>query len=254
MKRTLLILGGLFTFVAIGWTIFTLLTLMGQRTQQWHLRYSSATSVDVGFCAGHVDVMPSAGDQIRVDYKVRWAFGHPRLSAERSGDTQTIKVHCPYAPAGDFSGSMHVALPRGTNVRVRSSGGGVTVTNIDGDLDIASSGGGVHVENAMGNVKLGSSDGGVTATGLQSSTVQAHSSGGGVRLTFVQVPDQVNAGSSDGSVRVTVPGNVAYKVDANSSDGSTHIDVPTDPSSPHTISAHSSGGSVRVTSLPSGGS
>ena len=105
----------------------------------------------------------------------------------------------------------------------------------------------MRVEGAVGDLRLRSSGGGITAIGLQSSTADADSSGGGVRLEFVDAPQSVRATSSGGGVTVVIPDtNVSYNVDASSSGGGVSRDVRSDPDSTRTISVHSSGGGVTV--------
>jgi hypothetical protein len=82
---------------------------------------------------------------------------------------------------------------------------------------------------------------------LTSSAVQAESSGGGVHLSFVQPPTNVDVTSSGGSVTVDLPDTGDfYRVDASASGGSVRNGVRTDPSSARVIHATSSGGGVRV--------
>ncbi len=66
-------------------------------------------------------------------------------------------------------------------------------------------------------------------------------------LSFLVDPDTVNAHTSDGSLRITVPrDDTAYQVVAATSDGSRTVDVNTNATSPRTISARTSDGPVSV--------
>ncbi len=98
-------------------------------------------------------------------------------------------------------------------------------------------------QNLYGNRSAGS----VGATELRSPAVDAKTSAGSVRVSFLVAPESVRARSDAGSVTVNVPEDATtYHVEADTSAGSTRVRVRTDPTSPRSISASSSAGSVTV--------
>jgi hypothetical protein len=192
----------------------------------------------------------------------------PTVSERVVGGVLLIDVTCPWFLSINCGAGYSLQVPSGISLELSTSGGDVRVEAVDGQLDIDSSGGGITVIDASGRlsaessggrisivnpsgpVTASSSGGDVSVLDARSTVVDASSSGGGVRVEFVTVPDDVRADSSGGGVRVVVPGGVAYAVDADSSGGSTTVDVATDSASPHRIRADSSGGNVRVTNSP----
>lgn len=149
--------------------------------------------------------------------------------------------------------SLTILVPREMSCNVSSSGGGVTVSGVDGTHNFTSSGGGVQLDNVSGTTKARSSGGGVKATNqngdiqLSSSgggvtvneaygNVNAHSSGGGV--TLKNIHGDVEAGSSGGGVNIT--GEVGA-VDARSSGGGVHVDIS---NLSKKLSLQSSGGGI----------
>jgi hypothetical protein len=102
------------------------------------------------------------------------------------------------------------------NVEARSSGGGVEVLDVVGDVVAASSGGGVDVERVKGGAKIDSSGGSVSARSI-SGDIDAGSSGGGVRIA--EAGGAVVASSSGGSV------SVAFAA-GNDKGGDIHSSVP----------------------------
>jgi hypothetical protein len=130
-----------------------------------------------------------------------------------------------------------IIVPREMSCNVSSSGGGLSISGVEGTHDFSSSGGSVILENTAGttrakssggkvkatnhrgDIHLTSSGGGVTLDEAQGS-VYAHSSGGGVHLTDIH--GEVEAGSSGGGVRVS--GECAY-VKAKSSGGSVRVNI-----------------------------
>jgi len=130
-----------------------------------------------------------------------------------------------------------IIVPREMSCNVSSSGGGLTISGVEGTHNFKSSGGSVYMENTTGTTKAKSSGGKVEATNhngdihLTASgggvtldeahgSVYAHSSGGGVHLKNIQ--GEVDAGSSGGGVSVS--GECGY-VKAKSSGGSVHVNI-----------------------------
>jgi putative adhesin len=125
------------------------------------------------------------------------------------------------------------------NARVRSSGGGLRIADIVGDLDAGSSGGGVEVKQVRGNVRVSSSGGGVDVIEV-TGDVAAESSGGGVDVA--EVSGNVDASSSGGGVHVN---GVGGRVTADSSGGSVSAVLTEGNAAGGSLS--SSGGGVSVT-------
>jgi hypothetical protein len=87
----------------------------------------------------------------------------------------------------------------------------------------------------------------VTVLDGRSTTVDASSSGGGVRVELVVAPEEVDVEASGGGVTVVFPRTEdSYAVDAGASGGSTQVEVRTDPLADRRIRARSSGGGVTV--------
>ncbi len=151
---------------------------------------------------------------------------------------------------------FEIQVPRQARVDLRSSGGGIRVTNLDGAVklrssgggvrafdvngavDASSSGGGVEVRRVRGDVKVGSSGGGVTVEQVVGN-VAADSSGGGVDVTSVS--GDVAAESSGGGVHLE---DIGGRIDAESSGGPVSAVLAAEHSAGGRLS--SSGGGVRV--------
>jgi hypothetical protein len=138
---------------------------------------------------------------------------------------------------GGFRGwvKVDVTLPRQVQADVRSSGGGIQISNLQGAVKASSSGGGVNVAEIDGNVVLASSGGGVRAEAIRGS-VQAGSSGGGVEVKAIGGAAKLE--SSGGGI---VAQGVAGDVDASSSGGGVTVEEARG-----RVEAGSSGGAVRV--------
>lgn len=180
-------------------------------------------TLDLRTDAGSIDVVGDApADTVRITRRRSWTGAEPVVTDQWAGTTLTTRVAC------DSCGvSFEVHVPPSVATRLAAGAGNVTVTGLTGDAD------------------LSSSSGTVTARDLTAATVSAQSRSGGVALDLAGVPQQVRASTAAGSVTVAVPAG-SYRVDATTSAGRTAVSVPQDPSSPRTIDARSSAGSVTV--------
>jgi hypothetical protein len=247
VRRAWLAGGSVFTVAALGYGVFTGVGAIAHRTEQSHAVVTEAVRAMDVTGAGSVHVVGTSGDTISIDARISEGLFSPSHDEKVEDGTLVVRSSCP--PFNSFFCSVDYTIhaPANLPLVVRSSGGSITVDNVDGDLDLSSSGGGVHVTGGRGSQHLSSSGGGVSAIGTSAATVNASSSGGRVHLAFQQPPSNVNAGSSGGGVRIDLPDTPdAYNVKASSSGGGVHTPVRTDPSSSRIIKAHSSGGGVTV--------
>jgi len=123
-------------------------------------------------------------------------------------------------------------------VKARTSGGSVKLGKISADVDAHTSGGNVTLDGAKGEVKLGTSGGNITVgrvdgpASLSTSggsikidsvvgALKAHTSGGNIRAGVTgPLKDDCVLDTSGGSVRVTVDRAAAFRLDASTSGGS----------------------------------
>ncbi len=211
--------------------------------------------------AGLIHLLIDAGDEvvaggddttISIDGTLSRGLRSPSHSERLNGDKLVVHASCA-STFNTFCGlDYRIRVPEGVSVRARVSDGSVTVTNVHGDLDISSSDGSVRFDgggagSVNGILRLHSTDGSVTASNLTSTSVDASTADGSIRLGFTAAPQAVSARSSDGSVIVEVPNDAqTYRVQASSSDGSAHTSIRVDPSSSRVIAARSSDGNVTI--------
>lgn len=144
------------------------------------------------------------------------------------------------------SANLHfeVTVPNNTRVSVKTGGGSVKVSGLDGEQDLATSGGSIDASNIHGNVVARTSGGGISMNSVEGS-LDARTSGGSIRIDGLT--GHVSAHTSGGGIRATLsPGN-GQGGDISTSGGS--IDVNLDPSVNLNLEASTSGGSVS-TDLP----
>lgn len=248
VRTTWLAAGSILAVATLGWGSGQAVSLLAHQRQHLHTVVTAAlTSVYVSSGSGKVHIVGGADAAVVIDATVSKGLFSPSERQTLQGSRLVVTSSCPPI-LNTFCGVDYtIHIPSDLSVKVRSSGGAISLTGVNGDLDLSSSGGGITVHGGHGNMVLGSSGGTIRAEAITSPAVRARSSGGGVHLTFLQPPTTVSAGSSGGGVSVDLPNTpIAYQVHASSSGGSTHNDVRTDPTSSRIINAHSSGGDVEV--------
>jgi DUF4097 and DUF4098 domain-containing protein YvlB len=123
-----------------------------------------------------------------------------------------------------------------------TSGGGIEVRDLTGELDAHTSGGSIRVANVRGRAKLDTSGGGIHGADL-SGPVQAETSGGSVDLA--RVAGDIDAHSSGGGIRIEAAGAL---VRAETSGGGIEASFARGNSRGGTL--ETSGGSVMVSLDP----
>jgi hypothetical protein len=254
-RRTVaLTIGGILTAAALFWGTWTVVAFTARQSDRGSTPVTGTVrQVQADSGGGSIKLISAPAGQAKVSWHRSWSFSEPSVTTSLGSDG-VLHVH---SACGKFNGvipigcevSLTVEVPVGTGGTVNSGGGGVTVEGLTGDWKIGSSGGGVTVHGGGGRLDLSSSGGGVRADGLRAAVVVARSSGGGVQLSFAVPPTSVQAGSSGGGVKVALPPVLGdYNVQASSSGGGTHVDVPSNAGSARSVRVSSSGGGVRVES------
>lgn len=263
----LVVLGGLLALTTVAFGCYNLIGLMAHDRVQTGIGFDTVDAIVLDLGGGGVELRAAngPGSGVTGTRTVDTGLRSPSFEERLEGTTLHLVSRCP-----TFSGfhcGVHYALtvPAGVRVNGGSSGGGIDLFGLSGDVNVSSSGGGIDASGTTGALTLDSSGGGIDVTGSsgpldlsssgggvqvnasRSATVRADSSGGGVTLQFDAPPTNVDARSSGGGVRVVVPvGDEAYAVDASSSGGGTHNDVNTNQTSSRHLRVSSSGGGVTI--------
>jgi hypothetical protein len=142
------------------------------------------------------------------------------------------------------------------NAVVRTSGGPIRITDVAGDIDASTSGGPISIERNMGRVRARTSGGGIEireATGA----VNASTSGGGVSASLIGQPkEECRLSTSGGSIDVSLSKDIHADLDASSSGGGVWTDFPvplSDDRHPRELHARLNGGGPLLYLHTSGG-
>ncbi len=110
-----------------------------------------------------------------------------------------------------------VRVPTQTRVSVETSGGGITISAIEGSVRADTSGGGIGITNVVGDVQAETSGGGISLQKIKG-RVTADTSGGGVEAIEIEGP--IRAESSGGSIELE---RVTGDIEADTSGGGIRI-------------------------------
>ncbi|MBN1894659.1 DUF4097 family beta strand repeat protein [bacterium] len=137
---------------------------------------------------------------------------------------------------------FRVTLPQRFNAQLRTSGGGISVSDLEGDVTARTSGGGLHFGNIRGKLSGKTSGGGITLEGGEGD-VDVHTSGGGIDIGKVR--GDVKARTSGGGIRVE---EVMGNINASTSGGPVNVTLTQTPTADCRLTTSGGGITVRLTS------
>ena len=138
--------------------------------------------------------------------------------------------------------SFEVAVPHDISCNLNTSGGSISVANVEGTHDINTSGGSISFDNMVGTTKAHTSGGGINIHQYQGK-MEASTSGGSVEVT--QSEGDIAVSTSGGGITLE---DVSGSVEASTSGGSIKADIH---QLGESLSLSTSGGSIKAT-LPEG--
>lgn len=121
-----------------------------------------------------------------------------------------------------LSVSFRISVPTKMDTDLKTSGGSIAISNLDGNLSFATSGGSLSIKNVKGNIDGKTSGGSISASNA-SGTVNLGTSGGSIQLSGLE--GEVNARTSGGSISASFD-KVTGPIDLSTSGGSVKIVVP----------------------------
>jgi hypothetical protein len=138
-------------------------------------------------------------------------------------------------------GSITVDNVKG-KMRGRGSGGSIHITNASNDIDLLTSGGSIDAKECTGNMKLKTSGGSLTLNNLDG-TIDAETSGGSINADDIK--GELTTSTSGGSIKLS---NLYCSVEAETSGGGIEASIK---DATKSVNLRNSGGSISL-QLPSG--
>lgn len=197
---------------------------------------SGSVTVTGGGDSGARIVITSNRDDLQSLYNISFdsSNGVARVTARKKGSSWFSNVNLHF----------EVTVPNKTRGSVKTGGGSVRASSLEGEQNLGTSGGSIDASNIHGNVVARTSGGGISMNSVDGS-LQAQTSGGSIRIDGLT--GRVDARTSGGSIRATLsPGN-SQGGELDTSGGSISVDL--DPAVNLNLDASTSGGSVS-TDLP----
>ena len=137
--------------------------------------------------------------------------------------------------------SFKIYVPRQVETRLRTSGGSIRLTNLDGNQDFSTSGGSLHIDHVSGSIK-GRTSGGSIHLADSKDEIDLSTSGGSIEAS--NSSGNIHLATSGGSLRLD---QLSGKIDANTSGGSVEgADISGE------LKAFTSGGSIRLKGIKAG--
>jgi DUF4097 and DUF4098 domain-containing protein YvlB len=185
---------------------------------EWNDRHSSDYNVTEFQSGGHVNF--ELHEKHGIGFHITIGNRHePHVTIETPA---TVDVE-----ARTADGSLKISGLNG-DLQLHTSDGSLDVSDVSGALHLVSSDGSIRIHNASGTLESRSSDGHVRIEG-RFSGVQVHTSDGGLELTLAEGSQLTTASrveSSDGSVAIHVPRNLAADVELHAGDGHVQCNLP----------------------------
>lgn len=145
-----------------------------------------------------------------------------------SGHGLEIEVEVPSETDIDLDtsgGGIRVESIRG-EVKADTSGGGIRIRDIEGNVNVHTSGGGIRIADVRGDVRAETSGGGVRVENVTGS-IDANSSGGPIEASFAPGAEaRGRLSTSGGGVKVWLDRGANVEIDASTSGGRVRCDLP----------------------------
>ena len=263
--------------------------------------------LEVNTSGGSIDVVGSSGNQVTVEMYVKpnggWSlFGSNDddieealedytidirqdgskviATAERQGSNWgnskvsiSFKVMVPTSMSCDLStsgGSISVADVEGEHdirtsggslnfdhlsgiTKAHTSGGSINVNDYQGQLDANTSGGSIRVDGSEGEAVLETSGGSINMENIRGS-LEASTSGGSIRANVEELGKFLTLKTSGGGITATIPGGQGLDLDLSGNRVNTKLVNFTGESDKNSINGSVNGGGVPVSLHTSGGS
>lgn len=206
------------------------------------------TSLSVEMRNAEIVLQASTDDQVHVRLTGSYFGNKPTLSARTEGGVTEVRGGCRPQFFSRCSVTVTVQLPRALPVTAVGENGRITASGLTGRVTLSTTNGVIETVGTVGRVDLQTTNGDIRVTEAVSKTVAASTTNGSVTLEFVDAPEVVNAGSTNGQITVRVPvDGVTYRVTAQTTNGSVTDDsVSSDSTSRRAITAQTTNGSVTI--------
>ncbi len=203
----------------------------------WSKTYDLTGKPDLRLEAGDASIRIDSWDQNKIEARVTthgWHLGTEVQVVERQqGNSVDIEVRQARRSHVSFGlearkTEVTIRMPRDAKVNVRSQDGSISARAIAGELEFSSGDGRLELEDIDGNLRAHTSDGSVRVSG-RFDVLDLNTSDGRVEVEArqgSQIRQSWEVRTSDGSVQLKVPADLAADIDMHTGDGHITTNVP----------------------------
>lgn len=137
--------------------------------------------------------------------------------------------------------------------KASTSGGSINLSNFRGTIDGKTSGGSIRVQNADGDLDLHTSGGSIVLEDVRGS-IEARTSGGSIKAFVLDVDEYLTLKTSGGSVNAVIPEGRGFDLDLSGNRVNTELTNFSGSSEKNSVEGTMNGGGPEVTLKTSGGS
>lgn len=156
------------------------------------------------------------GNEIRVEARVSTHADSGERAREMASEIQietdgTIHARGPRRGRDEhWSVSYRLRVPRASNLSFESTNGGITVVEVEGDIDLETTNGGLKVHGAAGDVRGRTTNGGVSV----------------ILIGDTWEGDGLDLRTTNGGVTIEVPEGYSARFEASTTHGGVRTDFP----------------------------
>lgn len=213
------------------------LLLTVAQADDWSKTYDVNPAPQLRVDTSDADIRLDTWDQNKIEAHVtteRYKIGEGGIKVieRQTGNAVDIEVRIPTrhfsVEWGQHRVSIEIHMPREGKVNLRTGDGRISVSHLKGEMDFYSGDGRLEAEDVDGNLRARTGDGSMRIAGRFDS-VDVSSGDGRVSVTArpgsrVQRPWEVR--TSDGSVDLEIPGDLAADLDLHTGDGHISLNLP----------------------------
>jgi DUF4097 and DUF4098 domain-containing protein YvlB len=204
----------------------------------WSKTYDLTGKPDLRVEASDAHVRISTWDQNKIEAHVTtrgWHIGGGDLEIveHQQGNAVALELRQHHRAHISFGidnrrTDLEIRMPRSAKVNVRSGDGSIVARGLEGELEFASGDGRVDLEDLDGSLRAKTSDGSMRASG-RFDVLDLHTGDGRIEAEVrpgSQLREAWEVRTSDGSVSLRVPGDLAADVELRTGDGHITTNIP----------------------------
>jgi DUF4097 and DUF4098 domain-containing protein YvlB len=213
------------------------LLLTAAHADDWSKIYTVEHSPQLRVDTSDADIRLDTWDQNKIEAHVttqRYKIGEGgiKIVERQTGDSVEIEVRFPThhftVDWGQRRVVVEIHMPREGRVNLRTGDGRISVNHLKGEMDFYTGDGRLEAEDVDGDLRAHTGDGAMRVTGRFDS-VDLNSGDGHVTLMVRQgsrVARSWEVRTSDGSVNLEIPSDLAADLDLHTGDGHITLNLP----------------------------